>query len=534
MPGGDGMTDSPSRSGSLFALGEAPTDALPDFLQFIHRQALHKKTRERLREILEAWFGLCTESPDGLTDRDTLGEAVDITRPGLIHNLKKLEELGLLQRSERRPDQQRRRVVFYELQLPRYEPPSVDDLPDLFDRELLQVADADSARLEERHALEEVFRHPDSVTCSPTNPEKTTFKGERLTVFTLAPALNVGRQGAVTEKTTRIWRGSRSFEVTVRALTGHRIPNVQDLRPLVVAWTLARDQLPHMGDSAPAVPVFVMSLKTICEHLGFATPTANHLRQTFNRIRRFRSSEWQLTDDRYNVLRNFRKGGVLERDKYMSFISDLEVVSTVGAHGKTPEIIAITFHPAFTPVITDMNRSLTMHKEFIQGKAREFDQLVYQWCRTTVQHNHDPQEYALERVHREAHPSVSLVQFRQGLERMLTDKRYERIPDAGYPMALIPGYLLAVDFAVDKLVASARNDDFHLGTTSKYALAKLGQRRAAGGGQPPQRPKPPPEERPSDPDPRPNDRLDGESNRQYGTRKLGDLLAQLKVDAEKE
>ena len=54
------------------------------------------------------------------------------------------------------------------------------------------------------------FHRPDSVTCSPVEPEKTTFKGERLTVFTLAPALNIGRQGA-TSKTTRIWRGSRSF-----------------------------------------------------------------------------------------------------------------------------------------------------------------------------------------------------------------------------------------------------------------------------------------------------------------------------------
>ena len=52
----------------------------------------------------------------------------------------------------------------------------------------------------------------------------------------------------------------------------------------------------------------------------------------------------------------------------MSFISDLEVISTVGAHGKTPEVIAVTFHPALTPVLTDASRSLTLHKEFIQGK----------------------------------------------------------------------------------------------------------------------------------------------------------------------
>ena len=528
------MTEAPSRSGSLFALGDVPADSLPHFLQFLHRQPLHKKTRERLRQILEAWFGLCLESSDRLTDRDTLGDAIDITRSGLIHNLNKLEELQLVTRSERRPNRQHRRVVCYELKLPQYIAPTDEALPDLFDTQLLHVADADTARREEKEALQDAFRHPDTVTCAPTNPEKTTFKGERLTVFTLAPALNVGRQGAVTEKTTRIWRGSRSFEVTVRALTGHRIPNVQDLRPLVVAWTLARDQLPHMGESAPAVPKFVMSLKTICEHLGFKRPTANHLRQTFNRIRRFRSSEWQLTDDRYNVLRTFRTGGVLERDKYMSFIADLEVVSTVGAHGKTPEIIAITFHPAFTPVITDMNRSLTMHKEYIQGKAREFDQLVYQWCRTTVQHNHDPQEYALERVHREAHPSISFPQFRQGLERMVTDKRYDLIPDGGYPMALIPGYLLAVDFAVDKMVASARNDDFHLGTTSKYALAKLDQKRSAAGagGRPSSPPSSPSGGRQEPPRRRPDDMRDGETNHKYGTRKLGDILQQLKFDAE--
>lgn len=515
------MSDSPSRSGSLFSLGDVPADALPQFLRYIRRQPVHKKTQGRLRQILEAWFALCEESVDSLVDRDTLCEAVDITRPGLIHNLKKLEELEIVSRSERRPNERRRRVVFYQLVAPRFQAPADDDLPDLFDRQPMLVSDADSARLEERHALEEIFRRPDSVTCSPTNPEKTTFKGERLTVFTLAPALNVGRQGAVTSKTTRIWRGTRSFEVTVRALTGHRIPNVQDLRPLVVAWTLARDQLPLMGASAPAIPVFVMSLKSICEHLGFATPTANHLRQTFNRIRRFRSSEWQLTDDRYNVLRNFRRGGMLERDKYMSFISDLEVVSTVGAHGKTPEVIAITFHPAFTPVITDMERSLTLHKEFIQGKGREFDQLVYQWCRTTVQHNHEPQEYALQRVHREAHPSVSLVQFRQGLERMLADPRYEQIPDNGFPMTLIPGYLLAADLATDKLVASARDDDFHLGTTSKYALAKSNRKRSMGeGGQGRQRAQPPV---------RKHERR-GETSEDNGLRSIGDLLSSSKVD----
>lgn len=115
----------------------------------------------------------------------------------------------------------------------------------------------------------------------------------------------------------------------------------------VVAWTLAREQL------------------------GFSNPTANYKRQTFDQIRRFRSSEWQLTDDRYNVLRNFRENGTFERDKYMSFISDLEVVSIVAGRGKTPETIAITFHPSLTPVLTDMERSLTLHREFIQGKYRK-------------------------------------------------------------------------------------------------------------------------------------------------------------------
>ena len=173
----------------------------------------------------------------------------------------------------------------------------------------------------------------------------------------------------MTEKRTRLWRGTRSFVVTVRALTGHRIPNVQDLRPFVVAWTLARDQLRHTGEEGPAHPVFVMSLRAICREMGFERPSANNLRQTFNRLRRFRSSEWQLTDDRYNVLRSFRTDGLLERDKYMSFISDLEVVSTVGAHGKTPDVVAVTFHPALTPALSDATRSLTLHKEFIRAST---------------------------------------------------------------------------------------------------------------------------------------------------------------------
>ena len=62
--------------------------------------------------------------------------------------------------------------------------------------------------------------------------------------------------------------------------------------------------------------------------------------------------------------------------------------------GKTPDVVAITFHPALTPALSDATRSLTLHKEFIQGKHREFDQLIYQWCRQTVQHNHVPSEYS--------------------------------------------------------------------------------------------------------------------------------------------
>ena len=510
------------RNGSLFSLGSVSPSDLPRFLRALRYHAPSRASYERQRQILETWFDLCGESPDGIVDRDTFCERVDITRSGLIHHLKALERLEMIARSERRPDARRRRVVCYALRLPGHVPGRTPEIPDLFDNGPIAVGDVQSAKLEERDALQTFFSRPDSVTCSPTEPEKTTFKGERLTVFTLAPALNVGRQGA-TSKTTRIWRGSRSFVVTVRALAEHRIPNVQDLRPFVVAWTLARDQLPHLGAKTPAQPVFVMSLRTVCGQMGFRNPAANNLRQTFQRLRRFRSSEWQLTDDRYNVLGSLRTGGVLERDKYMSFISDLEVVSTVGALGKTPEIVAITFHPALTPVLSDATRSLTLHKEFIQGKYREFDQLIYQWCRMVVQHNHEPREYALERVHREAHPSVGLVQFRQGLERMAADSRYERISDAGYPMLLIPGYFLAFDFARDVLIAHARHDDPHLGTSSKYALAKGRKAGVAAGGP---RPGPGRSSTPStgDPSHRPPDRLPGESGRTYGMRSIRELI----------
>ena len=463
------MNGPTKRIGSQFSLGSVSHDDLPRLLHHVRHHASSRISRDRQRQILEAWIGLCGESHDGVVDRDTLCEHLDITRPGLIHHLKALERLGMVQRTERRPDSTRRRVVCYELRVPAGTAPA-PEIPDLFDGALVGLGDADTARREETDALQALFRRADSVTCAPAAPEKTTFKGERLTVFTLAPALNVGRQ-EVTTKTTRIWRGSRSFVVTVRALTEHRIPNVHDLRPFVVAWTLARDQLPYLEGNVPAHPVFVISLRTICQQMGFDHPNANNLRQTFNRLRRFRSSEWQLTDDRYNVLKNFRTGGMLERDKYMSFISDLEVVSTVGAHGKTPEVIAITFHPALTPVLTDSSRSLTLHKEFIQGKYREFDQLVYQWCRQIVQHNHEPREYAIDRIHREAHPSIGRTQFRHGLERMATDPRYHPVRDAGYPMLTIPGYLLAIDQARNCVVACARKDDPHLGATSKYALA---------------------------------------------------------------
>ena len=465
------MANVPKRTGSLFSLGSVSPADLPRFLQRLRQHGRSRLSYERQREIVEAWFGLCAESPDGIVDREALCEQVDITRSGLIHHLKALEGFDMVARSERRPDARRRRVVCYELKAPSVGTTPEAETPDLFDNPLVEIGDADVARREERDALEAYFRRPNSITCDPVEPGKKTFKGERLTVLTLAPALNIGRRG-VTEKRTRLWRGTRSFVVTVRALAGHRIPNVQDLRPFVVAWTLARDQLRHMGEEGPTHPVFVMSLRAICREMGFERPSANNLRQTFNRLRRFRSSEWQLTDDRYNVLRRYRTNGLLERDKYMSFISDLEVVSTVGAHGKTPDVVAVTFHPALTPALSDATRSLTLHKEFIRGKHREFDQLIYQWCRQTVQHNHVPSDYALERVHREAHPSATFSQFCRGLERMVDDGRYERPGNVDRPVVLIPGYLLGFDFARNTLAASARANDPHVGTTSKYALAR--------------------------------------------------------------
>ena len=514
--------ESPARRiGSLFSLGSVSQHDLPRLMHHVRHHASSRQSRDRQRQILEAWIALCLGSFDGIVDRDTLCEQIDITRPGLIHHLKALERTGIVSRSQRRPDALRRRVVCYELRMPTEAAPA-PDIPDLFDGVLVGIADADAARREETDALQALFRRPDSVTCTPAAQEKTTFKGERLTVFTLAPALNVGRHGATT-KTTRIWRGSRSFVVTVRALTEHRIPNVHDLRPFVVAWTLARDQLAHMTGNLPAQPVFVISLRIICQQLGFENPNANNLRQTFNRLRRFRSSEWQLTDDRYNVLRSLRAGGMLERDKYMSFISDLEVVSTVGAHGKTPEVIAITFHPALTPVLTDSTRSLTLHKEFIQGKHREFDQLVYQWCRQIVQHNHDPREFSIDRVHREAHPSISLAQFRHGLERMATDPRYEPVRDGGYPILTIPGYCLAIDLARNCIVANARRDDPHLGTTSKYALAGGShERRTPEHAREIRRPARVPS--PQGPAPRSDNEQRSDGQRRGGPIAIGDLL----------
>ena len=490
------MAASTSRSGSLFSLGEVPPDALPQFLQSIRHRPSLKKSYRRLSQVLEAWFGLCAEADDGIVDRNTLCDSIDISRSGLIHNLKTLERLGMIGRSARRPHANRRRVTFFELVPPGQWADESYESPDLFDNPVVSISDAAAARLEERNALTDLFRHPDTVRCVPIRADKTTFKGERLTVFTLAPALNVGRRGTVTEKTTRIWRGNCSFEVTVRALTGHCIPNVRDLRTLVVAWTLARQQLEKMGDSVPQQPVFVMSLTDVCQHLGFAKPTATNKRDAFKCLRRFKSSEWHLTDDRYNLLRSFRQRDMLERDKYMSFIADLETVSTVCANGKTPDTVAIQFHPTFTPVLTDASSSLTLHDEYIRGKYnREFDQLVYQWCRTAVQHDHEPRPYALERVNREAHPSVAFPQFCEGLERMVADPSYERMSGATNPVLLIPGYAMAVDVPSRQLVVSARREDPHLGTTSKYALTKQSDSGQGGRSQslPPSRAENPPD-----------------------------------------
>ena len=192
------------RIGSQFSLGSVSHDDLPRLLHHVRHHASSRISRDRQRQILEAWIGLCGESHDGVVDRDTLCEHLDITRPGLIHHLKALERLGMVQRSERRPDSTRRRVVCYELCVPAGPAPA-PEIPDLFDTALVGIGDAATARREETDALQALFRRADSVTCAPAAPDKTTFKGERLTVFTLAPALNVGRR-EVTTKTTRIWR----------------------------------------------------------------------------------------------------------------------------------------------------------------------------------------------------------------------------------------------------------------------------------------------------------------------------------------
>ena len=177
---------------------------------------------------------------------------------------------------------------------------------------------------------------------------------------------------------------------------------------------------------------------------------------------------------------------------------------------------------ALTPALSDATRSLTLHKEFIQGKHREFDQLIYQWCRQTVQHNHVPSEYALERVHREAHPSATFAQFCRGLERMVEDGRYERPGDVDRPVVLIPGYVLGFDLAQRTLAASARANDPHVGTTSKYALARgtagrgeraPGQRRGPEGPDEPVRPV----------STIAGDKRPGESGREYAMRTLGEL-----------
>ena len=181
------MNCSPKRIGSLFSLGPVSPDALPRLLHYVRHHASSRMSADRQRQIIEAWIGLCSESPDGIVDRDTLCEHIDITRPGLIHHLNALERLDMVSRSQRRPDAKRRRVVCYELRMPG-KVVRVPEIPDLFDSPLVGIGDADTARREEHDALQVLFRRSDSVTCAPADLEKTTFKGERLTVFTLAPS----------------------------------------------------------------------------------------------------------------------------------------------------------------------------------------------------------------------------------------------------------------------------------------------------------------------------------------------------------
>ena len=64
------------RNGSLFSLGSVSPSDLPRCLRALRHHAPSRASYERQRQILETWFDLCGESPDGIVDRDTFCERV--------------------------------------------------------------------------------------------------------------------------------------------------------------------------------------------------------------------------------------------------------------------------------------------------------------------------------------------------------------------------------------------------------------------------------------------------------------------------
>ena len=94
-------------------------------------------------------------------------------------------------------------------------------------------------------------------------------------------------------------------------------------------------------------------------------------------------------------------------------------------------------------------------------------------------------------------------------------------------MTLIPGYLLGLDLSLNQLVACARQDDIHVGRTSKFALANQSKTGAVGGRGNPSYPPLAQIKAPVIPH---VDCGRVERDSEYGARKIGDLLKTLRSD----
>jgi predicted transcriptional regulator len=245
---------------------------------------------------------------------------------------------------------------------------------------------------------------------------KDWIRAERFSIFSILSALP-NRNGFSKQKTSTVWLGEYSFDVTISPAPGYQTASIIDLRTLFIVMTSIDNYInEHKQLKNNQIKLYIDDFLHFMNLKKEGANTGNIMKS----LLRWSKTEFQITGLPSILRKHF--SGFLSENQSFRFINKLQQQENE-PKSKSPDTVWIELNPNITKSITQGHLFL-IHNEFINSSNPSgFEMKLYIWCRGAVGAITSLQCFSYDEIKREVDVSCTNNIFKHYIKRIYTNNR---------------------------------------------------------------------------------------------------------------